>query len=121
MLPFEFVATATDSPSDSPGGSLRKFDAVVNGMSGTPVIVAFACANAGPAASVRTAHVETRIRVIERSLSTRRAYTSSTRGSTCPTLVIVPRRLLPAGTLVDLVVMDLAFLAPRRHRHAYAS
>src|SRR5262245_13933144 len=69
MLPFEFVATATDSPRDSPGGSLRKFDTVVNGMSGTPVIVAFACANAGPAASVRTAHVEARIRVIERPLS----------------------------------------------------
>src|SRR3982750_3677969 len=50
MLPFELVATATDSPRDSPGGSLRKFDTVVNGISGTPVIVAFACANAGPAA-----------------------------------------------------------------------
>src|SRR5205085_9680493 len=66
MLPFELVATATDSPRDSPGGSLRKFDTAVNGMSGTPVIVAFACANAGPTASVRTAHAEARIRVIER-------------------------------------------------------
>src|SRR5712691_4296879 len=28
--------------------------------------------------------------------------------------------LLPAGPLVDLVIMDLAFLAPRCHRHAYA-
>src|SRR5262245_42904712 len=69
MLPFEFVATATDSPMDSPGGSLRKFGTVVNGMSGTPVIVAFACANTGPAASIRTAHVEARIRVIECPLS----------------------------------------------------
>src|SRR4030095_3438637 len=65
MLPFEFVATATDSPRDSPGGSLRRFGTVLNGMSGTPVIVAFACANAGPAASIRTAYVEARIRVIE--------------------------------------------------------
>src|SRR6478672_4934698 len=31
-----------------------------------------------------------------------------------------PFRLLPAGPLVDLVIVDLAFLAPRRHRHAYA-
>jgi hypothetical protein len=70
MLPFELVATATDSPSDSPGGSLRKFDTVVNGISGTPVIVAFACANAGPTANVRTAHAEARIRIIERPLFT---------------------------------------------------
>src|SRR5215471_10820799 len=28
--------------------------------------------------------------------------------------------LLPPGPLVDLKVMDLAFLAPRRHRHSYA-
>src|SRR5215813_1827812 len=69
MLPFELVATATDSPRDSPGGSLRKFATVVNGISGTPVIVAFACANAEPVASVRTAHVEARIRVIECPLS----------------------------------------------------
>src|SRR5439155_14171064 len=81
MLPFELVATATDSPRDSPGGSLRKFDTVVNGMSGTPVIVAFACANAWPTASVRTAHAEARIRVIERP-SHAGAYTSCTRGST---------------------------------------
>src|SRR5215217_3718451 len=69
MLPLEFVATATDSPSDSPGGSLRKFGTAVNGISGTPVIVAFACANAGPTVSVRTAHAEARIRVIECPLS----------------------------------------------------
>jgi hypothetical protein len=42
MLPFEFVATATDSPRFSPDGSLRKFGTDVNGMSGTPAIVAFA-------------------------------------------------------------------------------
>src|SRR5215813_13966774 len=69
MLPFELLATATDSPRDSPGGSLRKFATVVNGISGTPVIVAFACANAEPVASVRTAHVEARISVIECPLS----------------------------------------------------
>src|SRR5881394_2314009 len=69
MLPFEFVATATDSPRDSPGGSLRKLGTVVNGISGTPVIVAFACANAGPAASVTTAQVQARIRLIEPPLS----------------------------------------------------
>src|SRR5713226_6750123 len=28
--------------------------------------------------------------------------------------------LLPTGPLVDLIIMDLAFLAPRGHRHAYA-
>ena len=28
--------------------------------------------------------------------------------------------LLPSGPLVDLVIMNLAFLAPRCHRHAYA-
>src|SRR3982751_1064334 len=82
MLPFELVATATDSPRDSPGGSLRKFDTVVNGISGTPVIVAFACANAGPAASVRTAHAEARIRIIERPLFVPGAYISSSRHST---------------------------------------
>src|SRR4029450_8520577 len=65
MLPFEFVATATDSPRYSPGGSLRRFDTVVNGISGTPVTVAFCCANAGPVASVRQAHAEARIRVID--------------------------------------------------------
>src|SRR5206468_8523452 len=42
---------------------------VVNGISGTPVTVAFACANAVAAASVMTAHVEARIRLIERPLS----------------------------------------------------
>src|SRR6185503_16087214 len=26
----------------------------------------------------------------------------------------------PAGPLVDLVIVNLAFLAPRRHRHSYA-
>jgi len=42
MLPFELVATATDSPRFSPGGSLRKFGTELAGMSGTPAIVAFA-------------------------------------------------------------------------------
>src|ERR1700682_941066 len=28
--------------------------------------------------------------------------------------------LLPPGPLVDLIIVDLAFLAPRCHRHAYA-
>src|SRR5690349_4650195 len=69
MLPVESVATATASPRYSPAGSLRKFATALNGISGTSVIVAFACANKGLAASVRTAHVEARIRVIERPLS----------------------------------------------------
>src|SRR5215510_4334374 len=60
MCPFEFVATATDSPSDSPAGSFRKFGTAVNGISGTPVIVAFCCAAADPATSVKTAIVQTR-------------------------------------------------------------
>src|SRR4029079_14818051 len=55
MLPFELVATATDSPRFSPGGSLRKFGTDVTGMAGTPVIVAFAWANAGPAVDKTTA------------------------------------------------------------------
>src|ERR1044071_5647956 len=51
MLPFESVATATDSPRYSPAGSLRKLATEVNGMSGTPVIVAFCWATTVPAMS----------------------------------------------------------------------
>src|SRR6266545_4058369 len=70
MLPFELVATATASPRDSPGGSLRKFGTEVNGMSGTPVIVAFCWATAEPATSRKAAeHAETRDRVIGGPLS----------------------------------------------------
>jgi hypothetical protein len=36
-VPFESVATATDSPRYSPAGSLRKFGTVVKGISDTPV------------------------------------------------------------------------------------
>src|SRR5438067_11045536 len=64
MLPFEFVATATDSPSDSPAGSLRKFGTVVNGISGTPAIVAFCCADAEPETRNNAAHAEARYRFI---------------------------------------------------------
>ena len=68
MLPFELVATATDSPRDSPAGSLRKFGTAVNGISGTPVIVAFCWADAEPARSRTAAHVQERCRVMARSL-----------------------------------------------------
>src|SRR5207237_10764261 len=34
--------------------------------------------------------------------------------------VATVRSLTPFGPLVELVIMDLAFLAPRCHRHAYA-
>src|SRR6185436_383316 len=68
MLPFELVATATDSPRNSPAGSLRKFGTAVNGISGTPVIVAFCWADAEPARSRTAAHVQARCRVMGRSL-----------------------------------------------------
>src|SRR3954467_9733005 len=68
MFPFELVATATDSPRDSPAGSLRKFGTDVNGISGTPVIVAFCWADAEPARSRTTAYVQKRCRVMDRSL-----------------------------------------------------
>src|SRR5579862_1461075 len=77
MLPFESVATATDSPSDSPAGSLRKLGTDVNGMSGTPVMVAFCCALVSAADSrMKPAQVETRYRVI-----TSGAYISASAGS----------------------------------------
>src|SRR5215471_13635182 len=44
MCPLEFVATATDSPKYSPGGSFSKFGVVVNEISGTPSIVALIAA-----------------------------------------------------------------------------
>src|SRR5882762_8397093 len=70
MLPFELVATATDSPKYSPGGSLRKFGTDVKGMSGTPVIVAFCCADEEPATSTRTtAHAEALYRFMKRPLT----------------------------------------------------
>ena len=61
MLPFELVATATDSPRFSPGGSFRKFGTDVNGMSGTPVIVAFCCATRDPVVS-STAMAQTAVK-----------------------------------------------------------
>src|SRR5689334_5622064 len=68
MFPFELVATATDSPSDSPGGSLRKLGTDVKAISGTPVIVAFCCATA-EAVSARTiaAQAAVRCRVMDAS------------------------------------------------------
>src|SRR5262249_52319453 len=65
MLPFESVATATDSPRYSPAGSLRKFDTEVKGMSGTPLIVAFCWARAEPATSTTPTHAETRFRFMD--------------------------------------------------------
>src|SRR4029077_14574359 len=68
MLPFELVATATDSPRYSPAGSLRKFGTEVKGISGTPVTVAFCWADAGPARSRTAAYVERICRVMDGSL-----------------------------------------------------
>src|SRR5258708_4171366 len=53
MCPFELVATATDSPRYSPGGSLRKFGTEVKGISATFWALAFCCASAGPTHSMR--------------------------------------------------------------------
>src|SRR6476659_8771679 len=60
MWPFELVATATDSPSDSPAGSFRKFGTGVNGISATPVMVAFCCAAAETAVRSSAANVQAR-------------------------------------------------------------
>src|SRR5262245_35739863 len=68
MLPFESVATATDSPRYSPAGSLRKFGTVVKGMSGTPVTVAFCWQSAEAAVTTTAAHVEGTRRFMGRSL-----------------------------------------------------
>src|ERR1700688_4210057 len=62
MLPFELVATATDSPKYSPAGSLRKLGTEVKGISATPVIVAFCWATAGPATRTTAVHAEARYR-----------------------------------------------------------
>src|SRR5712664_1052449 len=70
MLPFESVATATDSPKYSPAGSLRKFGTAVKGISGTPVIVAFCWATAERATSSKNpAHAKPRYRCMERPLT----------------------------------------------------
>src|SRR5579872_3180278 len=61
MWPLELVATATDSPRYSPGGSFKKFPAVVNGISGTFSIVALRCANTGIAA--RAARVNDQVKI----------------------------------------------------------
>src|SRR6516225_3644548 len=53
MCPFELVATATDSPRYSPGGSFRKFGTDVKGISGTFCALAFCCASAGAAHRTR--------------------------------------------------------------------
>src|SRR5262245_15773588 len=68
MLPFELVATATDSPRYSPAGSFRKFGTDEKGISGTPVIVAFCWADAETARSTTAAQVERRCRVMDGSL-----------------------------------------------------
>src|SRR5713101_4323573 len=68
MFPFELVATATDSPRYSPAGSLRKFGTEVKGISGTPVIVAFCCADTEPARRRTAAYGENRCRFMDGSL-----------------------------------------------------
>src|SRR5436853_2033101 len=65
MWPLEFVATATASPRYSPGGSFRKFGTAVNGISGTILMVALRCANAGASANTERATGEMKIRFIE--------------------------------------------------------
>src|SRR5436190_14263545 len=66
MWSLELVATATDSPRYSPGGGLRKFGTAVNGISGTPVIVALSCACAAPAHSTTaSAQVDVKSRFID--------------------------------------------------------
>src|SRR2546427_12899271 len=66
MLPFELVATATDSPRYSPAGSLRKSGTDVKGISGTLVIVAFCWADADAATSSKAAaHAEARYRFMK--------------------------------------------------------
>src|SRR6188768_2695432 len=72
MFPFELVATATDSPRDSPAGSLRKFGTEVNGISGTPVIVAFCWADAEPARSRTAAYIQKRCRGMGAAYTTAR-------------------------------------------------
>src|SRR6476619_4291189 len=69
MCPLELVATATDSPRYSPGGSLRKFGTEVKGISGTFWALAFCCARAGAAAhSIKAAaQTDVRLRCIESS------------------------------------------------------
>src|SRR5437879_2731613 len=68
MWPLELVATATDSPRYSPGGSFNKFGTVVNGISGTFSMVALRWASTGAAASTARMTDEVRIRFIEASL-----------------------------------------------------
>src|SRR4051812_30677588 len=66
MWSRELVATATDSPRYSPGGGFRKFGTDVNGISGTPVIVALSCACAAPAHSTTaSAQVDVKSRFID--------------------------------------------------------
>src|SRR3954462_9202074 len=66
MWSLELVATATDSPRYSPGGGFRKFGTDVNGISGTPVIVALSCACAAPAHSTTaSAQVDVKSRFID--------------------------------------------------------
>src|SRR5262252_2841806 len=65
MWPLELVATATASPRYSPAGSLKKFGAVVNGISGTSWMVALRCANAGASANTERATGGTKTRFIE--------------------------------------------------------
>src|ERR1700674_5551755 len=68
MWPLELVATATDSPRYSPGGSFKKFGADENSIEGTFSMVALRWANAGAAATTARATDDVRIRFIKVSL-----------------------------------------------------
>src|SRR4029453_11407163 len=85
MWPLEFVATATDSPSDSPGGSFRKFGTDVNEMSATPVIVAFCCAAAETAVRNSAANVQARYLGIGTSRPPQCSLDCTHRGGNVPT------------------------------------
>src|ERR1700688_5026661 len=65
MCPLELVATPTDSPRVSPAGTFRKFGTDVYWISGTFCAVAFCCANAGRAQSIKAmANADARLRFI---------------------------------------------------------
>src|SRR5215467_14423476 len=67
MWPFELVATATDSPRYSPGGSFKKFGTDENSISGTCSIVALRWANVGAVARVARTTDDGRIHFMETS------------------------------------------------------
>src|SRR5260370_25369834 len=92
MCPFELVATATDSPRYSPGGSLRKFGTEVKGISGTFWALAFCCASAGATPSMRAIAETDAIQRVMKDLPgplvnlryRKRSYRQFTTGSRAP-------------------------------------